>query len=108
MNFTRQFSPALQIPTRFLPIIDNLKVMFGDRLELLSVDDEWLNFRVIGRTESELLMQLQREAAALLGANAREFQVVTPLNARKAEGISIRWVGLAKHLDHISPGFWYC
>ena len=106
MNFTRP--SALQIPTRFLPIIDNLKRMFGDRLELLSVDDEWLNFRVSGRTESELLLQLQKDKVALLGAKAGEFQVVTPLNARKAEGISIRWVGLAKHLDHINPGFWYC
>jgi hypothetical protein len=95
------------VDPRFEPIIKNLQDMFGDRLELLSTDQEWLNFRVKGMTETALILQLQQQPDALLGTFWREFQVLTPLNARRADGISVRWVGVAALMDRIQPGFWF-
>jgi len=108
-EFTRQHPRGMFIPFHFRPIIANLRKLYSDRLELLSVDDEWLNFRIRGLTETPLILDLQERPEALLGPEWRNFQVVTPLNARRADGLSIRWCGLASlaQNNNIKPGFWF-
>jgi hypothetical protein len=83
----------------------NLENMFGSRLEILSVDQEWLNFQVLGLTPSVLILQLQNQEQALLGSDAGQYQVLAPTNPSAGAGISIRWVGHRR--DEILPGFWF-
>lgn len=106
-SFSRYQPGGKIIPEKLLPVMEILERRFGDRLQLVTVDGDWLTFRVIGMVETALILQLQREADTLFGQNVLEYQVATPINERKADGVSVRWVGLARQNEENYSGFWF-
>lgn len=106
-EFSRYQVGGKKIPPMLEPVIDSLKSMFGGRLELVCIEGDWLTFRVAGMVEATLLLQLQRNAGLLFGGQADQYQVTCPANARRGEGVSIRYVGLARHHEANYDGFWF-
>ncbi len=105
--FSRYQVGGKKIPPMLEPVIESLKRMFGSRLDLVCIEDDWLTFRVAGMVEATLLLQLQSQAGLLFGGNADQYQVTCPANARRGEGVSIRYVGLARQQEANYDGFWF-
>jgi hypothetical protein len=107
LNFTRGTVHGKLMSPHFQPVISKLQQLYGDRLELISMDDNVLNFRVAGLTESVLLLELQHNLEAILGNDLYDFHFVTPINARQVEGVEVRWIGTADLKSDRIPGCWF-
>ncbi|MBL8219803.1 MAG: hypothetical protein JNL62_11270 [Bryobacterales bacterium] len=107
LQFSQFQAGGKAIPPLLLPVVDNLRRMFGDRLELIRLEGDWLTFRVVGVVEATLLLHLQANAVALFGSRVDEYQATCPANALRGEGVSIRYVGLARQKEGDYSGFWF-
>ena len=107
LNFTQYHAEGKVIRHRMFSIVDRTQLMFGPRLELIRLDGEWLTIRVVGMTEAALLLELQRRAIELFGPDVNEYQVTAPCNAKRGEGVSIRWVGYNRQNEADYSGFWF-
>jgi len=107
LQFSQFQAGGKSIPPLLLPVVDNLRRMFGDRLELIRLEGDWLTFRVTGIVEATLLLHLQTNAAAVFGGRVDEYQTTCPVNAQRGEGVSIRYVGLGRQKEGDYSGFWF-
>ncbi|MBL8178474.1 MAG: hypothetical protein JNK48_27620 [Bryobacterales bacterium] len=106
-RFTRYQTGGKAVPPMLQPAIDSLRRMYDGRLELIRIEGDWLTFRVAGMVEATLLLELQSKAGALFGGQANQYQVTCPANALRGEGVSIRYVGLARQHEANYDGFWF-
>ena len=107
LSFTHYHAEGRVIRHKLFAIVERTQMMYGPRLELIRLDGEWLTFRVVGMTETALLLDLQRRAIELFGPDVDEWQVTAPCNAKHGEGVSIRWVGLNRQNEADYSGFWF-
>lgn len=87
-------------------ILDKLKTRFGNSLNVLPSDPEWLTFEVTGLTNHCLIHLLEQEHGQMFGDTICRYQILTEQTG-KERGVSIRYLPNAIALSEADSGFWY-
>ena len=95
------------MPAQHAEIIARISAHFGLRVEILGLDDEWVQFRVPGWVETTAAIHMEMQKDRILGAAADTFQILAPQYPRGGEGLWIRSIQGPGGQRNGEPGIWF-
>ncbi|MGH9900497.1 MAG: hypothetical protein ACRD68_01520 [Pyrinomonadaceae bacterium] len=96
-------TPQYWSPDSIRGVMEMLEQTFGDQLQIISFDGEWLNFKVEGQTADYTFMLLDSKQSEIFGLNFTKYQVLRPQNPSQDRGVFLREVKDGREAWH---GFW--
>jgi hypothetical protein len=100
------------LPWDMRQVVENLQRVYNTRLTVIcdgSVRPEWLQIKVSGFTERQLLHDIERKATEIFGEKLSRFRIMNYLgrtDVQKYPGVWIHYIEL-EEVSKEPSGFWY-
>lgn len=94
------------IPAEMSELIKRIQALYGDKLEIVSVDPPWFTVQSRKITDTHLLKAMMDDQKKIfLDDQLSRFQVLCPWDYRTGRGIRIHYLGYAS--NGYWPGYWW-
>jgi hypothetical protein len=96
------------VPDRYQLILTRIQSLFDSDILICSCDEEWLNFRVLGRSDRSNIVVMEVNKAFIFPGNAaNKYQILCPWSSADKSGLWIHYMASPATRQEHCCGCWF-